>query len=97
MQTNFRYDKPLGYFQYSLSTVQTLATICGGSIPAGTAGVLIQSETNGIRWRDDGTDPTASVGYPLAVGSELLYQGNVSALHLVSQSGTATVNVVCFG
>jgi hypothetical protein len=27
---------------------------------------FITPETNTVRWRDDGTDPTASVGMPLA-------------------------------
>jgi len=49
-----------------------------------------------IRWRDDGVDPTASVGMPLAAGVELWYRGQLSALSIISQSGTAVVNVAYY-
>ena len=55
---------PLGYCQISGSSASTLAS-CSGGIPAGATNVVISVETNAIRWRDDGTTPTASVGIHL--------------------------------
>ena len=37
--------------------------------------VIITSETNDIRYRIDGTDPTASVGHKLVAGSSMVLAG----------------------
>jgi hypothetical protein len=76
------------YQQMSVTTVVGLT-----SPPTQSTYAIIIPETNGIRWRDDGTNPTASIGMPVAAGSTFVYDGDVSALKIVSQTGTATVNV----
>jgi hypothetical protein len=76
------------YQQMSVTTVVNLATV-----PSQATYALIIPETNGIRWRDDGTDPTAGVGMPVAASSTLRYDGDLTKLRIVSQTGTATVNV----
>lgn len=46
-------------------------------VPDRTYGAMIVCEANAIRWRADGTDPTDSVGIPMAVGDTLtLTDGN---------------------
>ena len=79
------------YQQMSVTTVVGLT-----SPPAQATYAIIIPETNGIRWRDDGTDPTATVGMPVAAGSTLVYDGDLSKIKIVSQTGTATVNVSYF-
>jgi hypothetical protein len=67
------------------------------SPPAQATYAIIIPETNGIRWRDDGTNPTAAIGMPVAAGATLVYDGDLSAIKIVSQTGTSTVNVSYFG
>lgn len=59
---------------------------------------LISPETQGIRWRDDGTAPTAAVsgGFPLAIGQVLEYDGEIGKFQFIAQAGTSTVNVVIY-
>ena len=85
---------PLGYVQYSLTTAATLGTIAGGSIPTGAVYAYVTTEVNAFRYRDDGVAPTASVGFPVVIGSVLVLQEtNLASVQLVSQSGTATLDV----
>lgn len=88
----------LGYCQLSISTVVAIST-CSGGIPANTRYALITPETAAIRCRDDGTNPTTTVGFPIAVAGMLTYSasdgtnGPLAALKCVAQTGTSTVNV----
>lgn len=85
---------PLGYAQGDVSTVVLLSTLL--AIPPGATYVVVTPESDGIRWRDDGTNPTASVGMPLAAGATLSYDGDPAKLRVVAQTGTATVNVAYY-
>jgi hypothetical protein len=49
--------EPRGYQQLTVSTVAI-----GLTVPKNANCALILVETDSIRWRDDGTDPTDSVG-----------------------------------
>ena len=53
-----------GFEQVSVTTsASTLAALLTGTaIPAETRHAVFYPETNDVRWRADGTDPTASVG-----------------------------------
>lgn len=91
MQVNYQQDRPLGYFQQSISSATGLNSI--GSVPVDSRLVIITVENAAVRWRDDGVAPTATVGYPLAIGAELRYTGAPSKLQLCPQSGSAIVNI----
>ena len=54
---------------------------------------LIVAETQGVRWRDDGTDPTASVGMPLAAGVPLQYDGDLTRIKFIEQTASAKLNI----
>jgi hypothetical protein len=54
---------------------------------------VIIPETQGVRWRDDGVPPTATVGMPLNVGAVLVYDGDIKAIQFFQQAATATLNV----
>ena len=102
MQTTFVSDRSLGYAQSGAVDASTLISSLSfagvAGIPAGTSLLLIQPETQAIRWRDDGTAPTAAVGYPLAVGANLEYTGSrLGELRVISQVAGAIVNVVAYG
>lgn len=80
---------PLGYAQLtSLSGATALS-----SIPAGATRALLQAEGQNVRWRDDGTDPTASVGMLIYVGQLVEYVGTLSAIEFIEAAGGAKLNV----
>ena len=54
---------------------------------------LITAETQGVRWRDDGVDPTASVGMPLAAGVTLQYDGDLNKIKFIEQTASAKLNI----
>lgn len=97
MQGGFVAEKSLGYFKSTaVDTATSLATIMT-TVPLGTALLIISAETQAIRWRDDGVDPTATIGYPLAAGAELRYTArDLSRLRFISQVNGALLNIVCY-
>ena len=54
---------------------------------------LIIAEGAPVRWRDDGTAPTASVGMPLAVGVPLQYDGDLTKIRFIQQSTSGILNI----
>lgn len=85
---------PRGYQQLTgLDTVKQL------TLPVGANWAMIRCTGGDIRWRDDGTNPTAAVGYPLAVGEELIYDAvtGLPALRFIQQSTAAEVSIAYFG
>ena len=87
-------SNPLGYQQ-----ITSLSASTGLTVP--TTGMqrpvraIITPETQAVRWRDDGTAPTAAIGYPLAVGAELRYDGdlNVIRFHAKEKDPDLTLTV----
>lgn len=57
---------------------------------------LITPETQGVRWRDDGTAPTSSVGMPLASGVTLQYDGDLTKIQFIQQSASAKLNITYY-
>lgn len=82
---------PLGYQQItSLSSAQPL------TVPAGATSAVITAETQAVRYRDDGTAPTASVGMPLATGTSIQYTGALTAIQFIEQTTSAKLNVLYY-
>jgi hypothetical protein len=50
-----------------------------------------------VRWRDDGTDPTTTVGMNLAAGASLDYEGQLAAIKFIEVTASAKLNVAYFG
>lgn len=78
----------LGYQQITSLSAATALTV-----PTGATMALIVPETQAVRWRDDGTNPTASVGMPVAVGESLNYDGDLSRIRFIQQTASATLNI----
>lgn len=85
---------PLGYAQWSLSTT-TVTEL--PDPPAGTSVALVKIESAGARYRDDGVDPTSTVGMPIAVGESLVYDALMTDMRLIGQSNGSIVNVSYYG
>lgn len=54
---------------------------------------LIVASTHDVSWRDDGIDPTASVGMPLASGVYFQYDGDLSKIKFIEQTSGAVLNI----
>ena len=90
--TQLGYTKPSGYVQLT-----SLGSAVGlSSIPAEARFALIQAESQSIRWRDDGTNPTTGIGMVLAAGATLVYSGTLSAIKLIETTASAKVNVTYY-
>ena len=88
---------PLGYQQILAAAVDAgtgLTPPTGG--PQRPTYCLIVPEGQAIRWRDDGTNPSATVGQPLAVGQVLSYDGNMNTFRAISQVAGAILNVTYY-
>lgn len=93
MDMNFRLSKYLGYQQ-----ITDLSSAVGLTVPAGTIFALVTPETQAVRWKGDGTNPTAAVGYPLAAGNELeIDAADLGSFKFIEQTASASLNVVYFG
>jgi hypothetical protein len=57
---------------------------------------IITPETQGVRWRDDNTAPTAAVGMPLAAGVSLQYDGDLSKIQFIEQAASAKLNITYY-
>lgn len=86
----------IGYQQItSLSAAANLtvpATDLSGNKQQPTIAIIIP-ETQAVRWRDDGVAPTASVGMPLAAGVALQYDGDLTKIKFIEQTGSAKLNI----
>lgn len=90
----FPGTKQLGYQQ-----VTSLGTAASLTVPAGTTYALIQAEAQNVRWRDDGTAPTASVGMVLLAGSDAYgFNGTqLAKVQFIQVTATAVLNVSYYG
>ena len=86
---------------FGYQQITSLTAAAGLTIPAVTPEglngkpvfALIIAEGAPVRWRDDNTAPTASVGMPLAVGVPLQYDGDLSKIRFIEQSASAKLNI----
>lgn len=71
----------------------TVATATALTVPSGAKLAEICVATADVRYRDDGTDPTSTVGMPVSAGTCFPYAGPLSAVKFIAQSGSPTINV----
>lgn len=89
--------RPAGYTQITtLTTAVGLGSGTLATIPPNAVFAMIRPEVQAVRWRDDGIDPTAAVGMPLAVGETLVYTGKMSAFKAIEQVASAKLNVTFY-
>ena len=97
-QTTYTPLAPTGY--QSITATSSTAVSCTVPTPSNASTVtasnyaVFTAETAAVRWRDDGVAPVNATtgGFPLAVGALLQYDGKLSAIQFISQSGTATIH-----
>jgi hypothetical protein len=82
---------PLGF-----QTVASFSASTGFTPPTGATVCFIQAEGNPVRWRDDGTAPTASAGQLLPLNTLLTYSAALSAVRFIPTTGSSTLDVGCY-
>lgn len=85
--------KPLGYQQLTVSSTAVALTV-----PTNAEAALVDVESNDVRWRDDGTNPTASVGKYLSSGTHYTFIGaeELAALKFIRVSADAKLNITYY-
>lgn len=100
-QGPYRFQ-PMGYCQItSLSSAVAIVTAsCStGSVPAQAIEAEICVSGAAIRYRDDGTSPTTSLGIPVGAGVCYPYsvsEGGFGALFMIQQTTGATVDIAFY-
>jgi hypothetical protein len=88
-----------GQSAISYQQITSLSAAAGLTVPTNAAGAVITAESQGVRWRSDGTDPTASVGMPLASGASITFstRAELLALKFIEQTTSAKLNIAYYG
>jgi hypothetical protein len=86
---------PVAGFQ----TITVGAAAGGLTVPQKAVMAILIVETANIRYRDDGTDPTAAVGMLVAAGAQgvTVCTGALSTIRLIRVTVDATVSVSYYG
>jgi hypothetical protein len=85
---------PLGYEQLTVSNSAVGLTV--PAKPVRMAVVVVESNT--IRFRDDGTNPTSTVGTPVVANVTILICGRaVDTFKAIRVSGDAVLNIAYYG
>lgn len=79
--------QPAGYIQ--LTSLGSAVGIGSGSGRV----ALIQCLNQKVRWRDDGTNPTTSVGMVIHPGETIFYTGNLRAIKFIEETAGAELNI----
>lgn len=94
---NISYDS-LGYGQLTSLSSSTLVSSVTGGIPAGTEQVVLQAETQNVRYRDDNTAPTASVG--MILQANVIYTftvAQIAQMKVIEVAANAKLNMTFYG
>lgn len=89
-----------GTYQTSVATTSSGASLTSGGIPTDPQGrtpnyMIMTDEVaaTGVRWRDDGGAPTATVGNLLPPSAPFTYPGPASAIRFIAQTGSPILNI----
>lgn len=77
--------------------ITSLSAAAALTVPSGAIVALIQAETQSIRWRDDGTDPTTTVGMVLSAGESMFFTGSLAAFKAIEITASAKLNISYYG
>lgn len=83
---------PKGYEQLT-----SLSSAAGLTVPAGATRARIVATAQPVRWRDDGTSPSGTVGMYLPVNTEMVYDGDLTAIEFIETAASAVLNVSYYG
>jgi len=84
------YQQIVGAAAATALTIPTRDNNGTSAIPT-TAVIIVEGQA--VRYRDDGTNPTAAVGMPISIGTVFFYDGDLSRIRFIQVAATATINV----
>jgi hypothetical protein len=89
------YRQSLGYQQILAATLAAATPLTIPTLGAGQSLGYIVVQANGgiVRWRDDGTAPTASVGMSIPDGGELNYVGDFSKIKFILSTSAPILDI----
>lgn len=94
MQQGFMAEKVLGFQQLGAG----IAAATGFSLPAGTEFAEVTVGAQAVRWRADGTDPTAAIGMPMAVGATRIFtMQQLGSVKFIEQAVGAVLSITYYG
>lgn len=77
--------------------ITDLSSATALTVPRGAKWALIVPTAQAVRWRDDGTAPTASAGMPLAADSYFNYTASdLSKIKFIEAASGAELNVTYY-
>lgn len=86
-------DVGIRYAALGYQQITSLGAATALTVPTGATTAVITAEAQAVRYRDDATDPTSSVGMPVAVGVTLTYTGPLANIKFIEQTSGAKLNV----
>ena len=83
---------PCGYEQLACDTAQPL------TVPTNARWAYFRAQGQTIRIRDDGTDPSATVGFPLLTtdGNPFVYVGNLRSVRAIAAVAGGLLNILYY-
>jgi len=89
--------KALGYTSLTVSSTAVGVSTASPTFPTGVQSCLIRCSGADVRIRDDGTNPTSSVGFPLLDGDTIMFEGDVYRLKAIRTASTdAVLDFLCY-
>lgn len=82
--------KPLGYEQLTVSD----SAVGLASIPAGASRAIVMVEAEPLRYREDGNDPTSSVGVLCVAATRFELESRQAILNFLAIRSGATDSVI---
>lgn len=73
--------------------ITDLSSAVSLTVPSQTVKALIIAEGQPVRWRDDGTAPTPTVGMLLPVNTPFLYEGDPKMIKFIGTTSGASLSV----
>jgi hypothetical protein len=88
-------DVPISRVSLGYQQLTSMASATKLTVPAGADFAYIVAEAQSVRWRDDGTAPTATVGQLLPAGVPLQLSGAsvLAAAQFIQATSGAILNV----
>ncbi len=73
----------------------TIPLTASGTLPR-QVHFIPPAAATGFRWRDDGVDPSAAVGFPMTVGIPYTYEGDLTALRFCNIVTNNVIDVIYY-
>ncbi len=87
-------DSGIHYAALGYQQITSLSAATALTVPTGATTAVIRTEAQAVRYRDDGTDPSATVGQPMAVADfPLVYTGPLLKIKFIEQVSGAKLNI----